>query len=182
MPACSCNQQGTFRLLLSDDIAHVRQGILCCSRGGLRMPGKRWPRSVEVLAELQQAGEGQNPQVLHTCRFTGIGGWQGEAVSGSRCGQGCRQDTLDRAKFAGKRQFANEFVLLQFLPVNLAACGEDADGNRQVEAAALFRQVGRSQVDGDPSRRKLEIGVGNGGPDPFTTLLYGLFGEPDDRE
>jgi hypothetical protein len=35
---------------------------------------------------------------------------------------------------------------------NLARCREDADGDRQVEAAAFLGKVGRCEVDGDASR------------------------------
>ena len=55
---------------------------------------------------------------------------------------------------------------------------EDADGDRQVEAAALLRQVRRREVDGDVPGRQLEAAVGERRAHAVLALLHDGLGEP----
>ena len=65
-----------------------------------------------------------------------------------------RQRAAYRAQFAGQCQLARKFVTFKTVGRELAGSGENAQGDRQIEPPALFRQVGRRQVDRDPPRRQ----------------------------
>ncbi len=42
---------------------------------------------------------------------------------------------------------------------NLPGRGQDAERDRQIEAAGFLRQIGRREIDGDPARRKFELRI-----------------------
>jgi hypothetical protein len=70
---------------------------------------------------------------------------------------GQRQRAAYRPQFAGEGQFPGELVAVQLVGGDLAGGGEDAQGDREVEAAAFLWQVGRRQVDCDTPLGKLEL-------------------------
>ncbi len=59
---------------------------------------------------------------------------------------------------------------------------QDADGHGQVEAGALFLDVGGGEVDGDVRRRHVEPGVLDGGADAVAALAHGGVGQADGME
>ena len=59
-----------------------------------------------------------------------------------------RQGAAHRPQLTTQRELASEFPAFEFGRADLAAGGEDAQGNWQVEAAGVLGQVGRGQVDG----------------------------------
>ena len=67
--------------------------------------------------------------------------------------------------------------------VQLATGRQNAQGHRQVEAARIFRQIGRCQVDGDALViGELETRVLNGAAHPLARLLHLDIGQADQRE
>ena len=67
--------------------------------------------------------------------------------------------------------------------IDLSAGGQDAEGDRQVEASRILRQIGRRQADGDALVvRKLEAAVLQRRADPFARLLDLGIGQSDQRE
>ena len=60
-------------------------------------------------------------------------------------------------------EFAGEFVTVEPVCRDLAGGGEDAERDRQVEAAGFLRQVGRGEVDGDAAGREFETGIDDRG-------------------
>ena len=56
---------------------------------------------------------------------------------------------------------------------------EDADGHGQVEAGALFLDVGGREVDGDVRRRHVEAGVLDGGAHAVAAFAHGGVGQAD---
>ena len=63
---------------------------------------------------------------------------------------------------------------------NLARGGEDAERDRQVEAARLLRQVGGREVDGDLARRELELRVLQRGAHAVARLAHLGVGQADE--
>src|SRR5581483_293762 len=55
----------------------------------------------------------------------------------------------------------------------LARSCEHGEGDRQIETRALLAQVGRSEVDGDPALRPLELRRGDSRSDTLLRLLAG---------
>jgi hypothetical protein len=65
---------------------------------------------------------------------------------------------------------------------HLATRGEDADGDREVEARSLLAHVRGREVDRDPLLRKLQARVQQGGADALARLADRPVGKPDQRE
>jgi len=90
---------------------------------------------------------------------------------------------VHRAQLAAERKLAGELVRGQPLGVDLSGGGEDAEGDRQVEAARFLRQVGRREVDRHALVvRKLEPARLQGGADALARLLHFGLGEADQCE
>ena len=86
----------------------------------------------------------------------------------------------DRANIATQRQLTRELETVELFRVNLAAGRQNAQRNRQIKAARIFRQISRSQVHGDALVRwKFKPGVLDGGTHPFPGLLDLGFSQPD---
>ena len=70
-----------------------------------------------------------------------------------------RQQAVDGAQIAGKRELTVELVVVERLHRYLAGCSKDAECDRQVKARAFFRQVRRRQIDRYTTLRPIEIRV-----------------------
>ena len=71
-------------------------------------------------------------------------------------------------------------MLLQSFPGDLARGGENAQGDGQVEAAALLGQVGRCQVHGDASVGKGKVRIEDGAAHPVLAFADRGFRQADD--
>ncbi len=118
-------------------------------------------QGADVVARLAQRGDGVHREVFDQ---RGLGTVARRHHEGARRFAGGRargvvacqahrhgERATYRAQFAGQRQLGGIFMVVECLGRNLAAGGQDAQCDRQVEAARLLGQVGRRQVDG--SRR-----------------------------
>jgi hypothetical protein len=99
---------------------------------------------------------------------------------GGLAGQG--QAAAHRAQLARQRELAGELVLGEGVGGDLPGRGQDAQGDRQIEQAALFGQVGRGEVDGDPPLGKLELAGLQRGAHPVAGFAHLDVGQPDQRE
>jgi hypothetical protein len=88
-----------------------------------------------------------------------------------------------RPDLAAEGELAGIGMESDALGIELAVGSEDADGDRQVEAARLLRQVGGGEVDGHPAVvRKAEPAREERGAHPLAGLLDLGLGETDERE
>ncbi|MCY1219213.1 hypothetical protein D9M72_311770 [compost metagenome] len=71
---------------------------------------------------------------------------------------------------------------IQCLGRDLAAGGQDAERDGQVEAAGFLGQVGRGQVDGDAAVGKLVAAVEDGGAYALAAFAHAGVGQADDGE
>ena len=72
-------------------------------------------------------------------RFEGVGERQDQFSAGARSRHQRWQQLGRLAQLASQRQFAVEFALLERASRYCFACRQDADGDGQIEAPALFR-------------------------------------------
>jgi hypothetical protein len=73
-------------------------------------------------------------------------------------------------------------MALKPIRLDQAHRSQDGAGDREVEAGALLLDVGRRQVYGDPSGRKVEPTVFDGCPYPVAALLDRGIRQPDSVE
>lgn len=97
-------------------------------------------------------------------------------------GNGHRQHAFDRAHPARQGQLTDQFEPVQFVSRQLGAGGQDADRDGEVEARALFGDVGRRQVDRDAARREFEAAVDQGAAHAIARLLNRLLWQANDVE
>jgi hypothetical protein len=182
---------GNFHRALGEDLAlDVRkvgdgrrqgQGLGHVARQGKAGVGA----GAEVGAHLQQGCGWIDGGIGNQRRLVGVGLRQDEAAAvaagGALHGVGHGQSSAYRAQLAGQRELAGKFEPVQPRARNLARGGQDADGDRQIEAARLLGQVGRREVDGDAMMRQFETGVGDGGAHAVTRFLHLGVGQAHDR-
>ena len=96
-----------------------------------------------------------------------------------------REDRLgkgpaDRTNCAVERKFPRDHPPGQRLSRKDALCGQNRQGDRQVEKGTVFPQIGRRKVDGDLPAGERESGVAHGGPDPVVAFPDRDSWKPDD--
>jgi len=94
-----------------------------------------------------------------------------------------RQRAVHRSQLAAERDLAGELEGVEPGRVDLAGGGEDAEGDRQVEATRFLGQVGRCEADRHALVvREFEAARLQGGADPLARLLDLGVGQADERE
>jgi hypothetical protein len=93
-----------------------------------------------------------------------------------------REHPADRTHATVEGELTDGRVDAEPVGRNLPRCTEHGERDREVEAGALLAQRGGSKVDGDPPRRKVELGRSDAAADAVLRLLAGAVGQPDDRE
>src|SRR5205085_12677845 len=93
-----------------------------------------------------------------------------------------RQRAANRPQVPSQRELAGEFVAPERLGRNLAGGGKDAECDGQIEAAGFLRQVGRREIDGYFSGRKVEARVLQGCSNAIAAFLDLGLGQSDQIE
>ena len=98
-------------------------------------------------------------------------------------GERHRQCAVHRPQLAAERELAGELEGRQAAGIDMPGRGEDAERDRQIEAARLLRQVGGREADRDPLVvRELETARLQRRPHPLARLLHFGVGQADERE
>jgi len=154
-------------LLLALDVGEVRvHGKI----GGGHRTVAREPgfvgRRGEVRAHLQQRAGRVDGGVRHEGRLVRVRPRQHEGARGrivvgvlAQHRETHRERAAHGTQFSRQRQLAGEFVAVQRAGRDLVRRGEDAQRDRQIEAARFLGQLGRREVDGDAPARDLEARV-----------------------
>ncbi len=88
------------------------------------------------------------------------------------------QDALHRLQLTIKAELTNHHIPVELGCVHLPRCRKNGDSQRQVEAAALLAQVGRSEVHGQIGTWKLIAIVLHGGRNAVTSLTHCFIAKP----
>jgi hypothetical protein len=83
---------------------------------------------------------------------------------------------------SGETELAGELETVEGVAGKLSGRDEDAERDRQVEAARVLGQVGGREVDRDMPRREFEARVLDRGANAVARFLHFGFGKADDRE
>jgi hypothetical protein len=156
-------------------------------RAGLRAHGRHGPahdlNAFEMIGELDQRGRRQHIHVLRgpgglTAAFARTDQAMAAGVGGD-CG---RQDASDRGDPAVERQFAENGVILQSIRWDRPDRRHDANRNRQIVMAPLFRQIGRCKIDRDALCRQSQTRDIEGGAHPLARFGNRFVAQADDIE
>ena len=147
---------------------------------GHRREPRQWRVAGQVRADLEKRARGMHRRVGNERRLGRARARQHERAPVVARREHHRERTAHRAELARQRELARELVAIECSGRDLAARREDAQRDRQVEAAALFRQVGRREVDGDLARREIEVRVLQRGAHAVARLADLGLGQPDD--
>ena len=96
-----------------------------------------------------------------------------------------REDRLgkgpaDRTNRSVEGKFPRDHPPGQRLSRQDALCGQNRQGDRQVEKGTVLPQIGRRKVDGDLPAGEGESGIAHGGADPVVAFPDRTSGEPHD--
>ena len=111
-----------------------------------------------------------------------VGGAQQTLGTEPPCALGDGEDAADPAQPAVERELADRSGALERAARKLLRRGEQRKRDREVEAGALLAQLGRREIDRDPSGREGQLGGRDAAPHALPRLLAGAVGEADDRE
>ena len=116
------------------------------------------------------------------CGFRGIGlGDQQPTPLVASC-QYRREHTFQRSQRTIQGKLSHAFILCEAFRRNLSGSGKNAQGNGEIEAAALLGQVRRSQIDGDSAGGEFKAGVHQRTANTLPAFTNPRFGEPDDGQ
>src|SRR5262249_41188818 len=86
---------------------------------------------------------------------------------------GDREDAADMTHTSVERKLADSRVLRQRGRRDLTRCGEDRQGDREIEARPFLAQLRRSEIDRDPALRPLELGRRDAAADTLVRFTPG---------
>lgn len=92
-----------------------------------------------------------------------------------------RKGTASRPRGAFERELTHHRIVVESLRRELAASGEDAQRDRQVERGRLLRKLGRRQIDHDAIVGPIEARIDHRAGDTVGALADGGVGEPDEH-
>jgi len=156
---------------------------------------RRRGRDVEVAGEephgLGQRRHRDDLDVLDHGRFRGAGGRHHQPLERpvglvrepglAGGGDGDRQRAPRGPRESLQREFAHHGVVAEPFGGELAAAGEDAERDRQVERRRLLGQLGGGEVDDDPVVGPAEAGVDHRPGDAMRALADGRVGHADEH-
>ena len=134
----------------------------------------------EMRANFQQVASGKNSGAFDQCRFRCVLVRHHERAAIAARAAHHRQRAAYRAQLSRQRKLAREFIIGEIASGHLAGRREYAQRNRQVEAPAFFRQIGRRQINGDVPRRKFEARILQCGAYAVFRLFDFRFGQAND--
>ncbi len=178
MGAGGGDQQGAFGGELALHFAQVRIGLAQVQQA-IGLEGADRCMAVEMGNQLQQMIDRDHRQPGSQRSLFGIGLWHHQRTSGGACRECRRQHALHRANGAGQGQFTQALQVFQREGRHLHAGGEDAEGNRQIEAPTVLGQVRRSEVERDAPSGKVEGRIEDRTAHPVLAFLHGGFGQAD---
>ena len=183
--------EGTLGRGLTLDIAQVRQRGCGAARHGLRLEqaaGIGGIAGQERAHDIEQMPCATHLQTADERGFLGAGHRQHQHAraavrGGATQRQADRQGAMHRPQLAAERELAGELEAFEARRVDLSGCGQDAEGDRQVEATRFLRQVRRCEADGDALVvRELEAARLQGGAHALARLLHLGVGEAHQGE
>ena len=170
-------------VVLPADVGEVRR-----ARTRTRLPavgdgGDGFLLSAQHARDPVQRRGADHLEVRHERRLAAVLGRDDQAlVTGRPRPERSRQRPTDGPQLAAQGQLAAERASLERLGRHLAAGGEQADGDREVEARACLAHVRGREVHGDPHQRELEPRVLDGRTHALARLPYRPVGQPHERE
>ncbi len=138
--------------------------------------------ALEMVDQRQEGGRGEDVDLP---RPGGFGPGRGRADQPLRPAGGvecCEQGAGDRGQAGIQRHFAHRQIALDLVRADHPHFDEEAEGDRQVEMAALLQDVGGREVDQDSLGRQGEADGVEGTAHPFPALRDRLVRQADDRE
>ena len=181
MASCCGNLQGTLHSFLSFHVGKVEvEGTLLFVKllAGIDKGGLVEGAAIEETDDIGQTFHPKHLQLVHHRRFTHIVLRHNQPLELLLTGtDGDGEHTADRLQLAVESQLTNHHIVSQHRLADLSVGCEDADGQRQVVAAAFFPDVGWREVDGEIGGGRLEAVVGDSCTDTVITLLHGCISQ-----
>jgi hypothetical protein len=181
--------EGTLGGLLAADIGEVEGEVLefIEDLGGFNFESGGVNAAVaglvEKVADLEKRFNWIDVDALDDGGFAGVGFGDDEVFNAAFAGSnGDGEHAGDGTECTVEAKLADEEEVVEVAKLEGSIGAEDADGHGEVEAGALFFDVGGGEVDGDVSGGEVEAGVADGGADAVAGFANGGVGEADGVE
>ncbi len=168
MATCRGDRQSALDGGMAFDVGEIAR---CSFRSGdlLRFDGAQRHGAVQRRDDF-----GQMVGCSHACagnegRFGRVGRGYDEFAAGGARRNGSRDDARDGPQLAPERKLAEEFDIRQS-PCLLLLRYDDAERDREIEAPALLRHVGRAEMGCYPACRQVDAAVLQRGPNPVAAF------------
>ena len=138
--------------------------------------------TARMAADVEQARRVKDPSVADERGLGGVARRHDQRVAVARRLQRVGSAPRMPCDRPAERELTVQLRAVEACLRQLRTGDEDADGNRQVEPAALLRQVRGREVDGDAPDRKFKAAVGDRGAHAILAFLDHRLRQPDDRE
>ncbi len=172
--------QRPFGALLSPDLAQVGHAV--ARPHGSRLGPPQHLASLEMIDQPDQRARGQHRHLARPGRLGSVGLGTDQAQTHGVSRHRRRQGPADRGDPSVQPQFTDGRPARQHVRRNDPHRGQQGQGDRQVEMAALLGQVRRRQIGDDPHDRQGQADAREGAAHPFPALGHRLVGQADDGE
>src|SRR6185437_12735983 len=189
VPARRCDLERALGNVLSAYVAKVGEVIERPFKEGARFYAQRlgFDRAVrcgvEQFADFEQTTDRIDAHAVDDGGLACVGRGDDEVADASVFGgDGDGQHALHGADAAVQAKLADQDEVAEVADGERVVGAEDAGGDGEIEAGALFLEVGGCEVDGDARGRNVEAAVLDGGADAVAAFADGSVGQTDDTE
>src|SRR5689334_2967134 len=181
MAAGGSDLERTLRALLSLDVRKVDRGILAF------VNFRVWPSknlsALEMIGDLNQRLRGDDLDLRTGPRRLGSAGTGADqSLTAPVCADCRRQHTRDRSDRAIQRKLPQHCESAQRVTRNSADRPHQTERDGKVIVATLLRQIRRSEIDGDTTRRQCQTGCDQCSADALLGLGHSLVRKSDNIE
>jgi hypothetical protein len=176
------NFDGTLGGLLAANVFEVNEEFLIFAQEGVAVSLERSDAvaGVHKVDDVKQRFHRVNVDAADHGGFAGIRLRNDESGDFAAAGfEGDWQSAANPAEAAIQREFANEETVGDVLLGEAAIGPDDSERHGQIEAGALFLNVGRGEVNSDVGRWNVVATILEGGADPVAAFAHGGVGQTD---
>jgi hypothetical protein len=154
VPARGGDLEGPLGALLALHIGEIEPGR--ARRREARLGRRQQLGALEMIDDRQEARRRDDLHLARPGRLAAAFGRADDAAAAARRRQRGEQYAGDARQGAVERHLPERYIAAELVRRQRLHRGQQGDGDRQVEMAAFLEDIGRGEVDGDPSRRQPE--------------------------
>ncbi len=184
MSAGARNFERTFHVFLSFHFGEVEVELVfgaCEFFAGVDARGFEEDFAVEEVHHFRQRDDAIDVKIVDDGGFRDIRFRNDYALHAEFAGHDChRECSADRQDGPVERKFAHDDKSVGGSCRDFLGCGKHTHSDCQVVGCAFFFDIGGRHIDHNPTARRFEVGVFQGGHHPLVAFANGGVGKADD--